>query len=284
MLKKGRSLLVTFVFGVLMILAYFIDLPLSKAIYHIKSPFGRFFEAFGEMPAVIVAVLSFGIILYTISSTGIMGWIYRGTSFVFLALFSFLSIVMPLHYLLEDIPVFIVLLGSIMVFCFVLFISKKVTRLPRKRQIKFRRVANLGISLFLASVVLINIVKLIWGRVRFREMSEPFDMFTAWFVPQFGNFQGVFEDPASFPSGHTANAAVLIIIVLLPYLFEKLKGKELALLIIALSWTGLVAVSRIIMGAHFVSDVTVGAFIVFYSFIFLKKLFNIKGLNQQGGF
>ena len=61
------------------------------------------------------------------------------------------------------------------------------------------------------------------------------------------------SDPHSFPSGHTARATMLTMIVLL-------SGYPLFGLIMIL-WTFLVALSRIALGVHFLSDILVGSVI-----------------------
>ncbi|MEG0367511.1 MAG: phosphatase PAP2 family protein, partial [Coprobacillus sp.] len=66
------------------------------------------------------------------------------------------------------------------------------------------------------------------------------------------------EEFKSFPSGHSGNAACAMLLCVLPLLSAKLKGKENILFFIGLTFTIVVAISRIIMGAHFLTDVTVG--------------------------
>ena len=66
------------------------------------------------------------------------------------------------------------------------------------------------------------------------------------------------EEFKSFPSGHTANTACAMLLCVLPLLNRKLKGKENLLFFIGVCFTFLVALSRIIMGAHFLTDVVTG--------------------------
>lgn len=49
-----------------------------------------------------------------------------------------------------------------------------------------------------------------------------------------------------------------MLLCLLPRLSPKLADKQNFLFFIALAWTVLVAVSRIVMGAHYLTDTTVG--------------------------
>ena len=71
------------------------------------------------------------------------------------------------------------------------------------------------------------------------------------------------EQFKSFPSGHASVAALLIFG--LPYLSliePKLKGKENLLFGIGLGFTILMAFSRMTVGAHYLSDVSFGAFLM----------------------
>lgn len=80
------------------------------------------------------------------------------------------------------------------------------------------------------------------------------------------------EEFKSFPSGHTANASSMMLLCLLPHLSTKLHGKQNILFLIAVIWTSLVAASRIVMGAHYLTDTTVGFATGFIIFIVLCRL------------
>lgn len=104
--------------------------------------------------------------------------------------------------------------------------------------------------------MVINVLKYFWGRPRFRSMDDPLKQFTAWYLPQ---ALAAGNEFMSFPSGHSANAAVVVWVVLLPGFVPALQGKERYLGLCAGAWLVCVMYSRIIMGAHFLSDVTMGA-------------------------
>ncbi|MGN1377919.1 MAG: phosphatase PAP2 family protein, partial [Dorea sp.] len=63
---------------------------------------------------------------------------------------------------------------------------------------------------------------------------------------------------ASFPSGHAMNSAAVILLILFPEFIPGLQGKDNILRTIAYGWMIMVGYSRVMMGAHFASDVTVG--------------------------
>ena len=76
----------------------------------------------------------------------------------------------------------------------------------------------------------------------------------------------------SFPSGHASEGAMLIGIILLGKMVPALKKRSSLLYGIAFAWVLCVMTARIIAGAHFLSDVTVGTFITFLIFFLLSAL------------
>ena len=116
-------------------------------------------------------------------------------------------------------------------------------------------------------MLLINIIKVPWGRVRMRLIVSTGNesYFTNWW--QAGTAlkkrlvaAGVSSDEfRSFPSGHTACAACAMLLTLLPTLYRRLHDKEPLFMAIGAGWTLLGAFSRLRMGAHFLSDVSVSA-------------------------
>lgn len=105
-------------------------------------------------------------------------------------------------------------------------------------------------------------------RLRFRSMTEPFNEFSLWFLPQGFTTNNEYM---SFPSGHSVNSAVILWITLIPTSISKLKGKELYFKVVSFIWIIMIMISRVIMGAHFASDVTVGASISIVAFYLISK-------------
>jgi membrane-associated phospholipid phosphatase len=89
----------------------------------------------------------------------------------------------------------------------------------------------------------------------------------------------------SFPSGHTCSAGTVYCLLMLLDVFNvKSKGKRAVSWIAAITYTGMVAVSRIIVGAHFFSDVLMGGTIAFVSMIIFREIFICKGSNVKAMF
>ena len=113
-------------------------------------------------------------------------------------------------------------------------------------------------------MIVINVIKIPWGRPRMRLLLSTGN--ESYFQPWWklgGSLkakliaEGVASDEfRSFPSGHTGCAACAMLAILLPTVCKRLRGKERLCLIIGAVWTAVVAFSRLMMGAHFLTDVT----------------------------
>ena len=165
--------------------------------------------------------------------------------------------------------------GSMITYAWVFAVSLTVVsqvvlyKIPKDKVLKYKRAALITVLLVLTEIISVNIFKVYWGRVRFRDMLDDFSKFTPWYLLQ-GN-----TGNTSFPSGHTADAWAIIVLTLF-ISKEKIKLYRSAL-IAAIVWGTLVAISRVVIGAHFASDVTVGAAITIGIFFLLKSI--IKDTN-----
>lgn len=145
--------------------------------------------------------------------------------------------------------------------------------------------------------IFVNIVKNIMYRPRYRAMqclNQPdengniFWNFHRWYqkfrMPEEGdplyiamsNGHKVGHDAyRSFPSGHTCAAGTVYAILALPKLLKKYDTPKMRAMLcfIAVAVTGIVAVSRIVCGAHYFSDVLVGGTTTFLSMVLGIKLF-----------
>ena len=112
----------------------------------------------------------------------------------------------------------------------------------------------------------ITILKDIMHRPRYRTVSQGLVEFHAWWqrcsnykelMAEFGYTKEEFK---SFPSGHTGEASILMVVaVFAPLAHEKLKKIQLPLFIGACAFVVLIAISRILAAAHYLSDVSMGA-------------------------
>lgn len=271
----------------LLIAGSFADLPISRFLYpgH-ESSFGQFFAAFGELPAFAL-----------LASCGVLLIVRRGEfrpelHMILLAFGVCLiagSVFLSIHEATDNVPALptaVALLVTLFVDALAAFAFLFMTRgCQAKTLLRFLCTV---IFVCVGIMLLINIIKVPWGRARMRLIYSTGNdtYFTNWW--QAGTAlkkklvaDGVSSDEfRSFPSGHTACAACAMLVALLPTVSKLFKGKEKRLGLLGCLWTAIVAFSRLRMGAHFLTDVTMAWLVTLgltalgvYLFYFNKKFF-----------
>lgn len=178
------------------------------------------------------------------------------------------------------------------------FATKLLSEETLKKLLRF--IFATAIALLVANV-LIMIIKDPVGRMRFRAINSELGSglidahqvqgYTPWYISNgqpddailnsFERIYGVSDAFKSFPSGHTCSAGTVYALIMIPDLFElkNKKAAKLACWIAPIVYTALVAISRIMVGAHYMSDVTFGGTIVFVCVILLREIVVLKGRN-----
>lgn len=116
--------------------------------------------------------------------------------------------------------------------------------LPLSRRVE--RTCSYTLLLGVSSWLVVHAIKMLWGRVRYRDLDVLQDGFTAWYVPQGPTGH------ASFPSGHTAMGWVLLPCLIL---WPRGSAESRVAAVLSVGWGCFVAASRIVIGAHYASDV-----------------------------
>ena len=125
-------------------------------------------------------------------------------------------------------------------------------------------------------------------RYRFLAISD-LDYFHNWWEPckDYKDLMAAYnvtsEEFKSYPSGHTAEASILLVpVTFLPLANEKYKKLHLPLFIASFALILLVALARILAAAHFLSDVSTGATIVILlTFIANEVVMRVKPLHIE---
>lgn len=231
------------------------DLQISIFLVNKNAGWAIFLEKFGEIPGLLI--LFIGIHLY-LAQTLSFRKVVEGTksTILFLAvLFITTYIVIVIYFgitggydLLIGNSALIIVRIAIFNLAIYFFFSKK------KLNIGIIHFSKITVLLGLYSYLfLIQPIKILWGRVRFRDLDSIYSNFTDWFI-----VSGITGDQ-SFPSGHSAMGWMLLPLLIL---FSKDMIKHYVLLAIISLWAVSVGLSRIVVGAHYASDVLFGAFIV----------------------
>ncbi len=244
---------------------------ISHAIINENSLWGRFFDIFGEIPAmggIILAVT----LLYGGRNRNVKWWniVSSIISILFISLFSFFMTFNIVRYIFhEDIGAITPLAYIMMVIVSlgIIITALYFAHVKGHEFVGFKKHAWLLILLVFSEMIFANIIKSIWARPRMRSITDISD-FNHWY-----EINGWTNDNElkSFPSGHTANAfVVLAYMMFIPYI-KSIKMNYF--LIGAVIWGTLVALSRVVLGAHFLSDVLVGSYITIFIFILLERIF-----------
>ena len=283
MVKKRHFFIIMGVVIVGFVFGSFFDLQINQALFHKHNFFGLFMASFAVYPCYAGLAFIGGGLLATTMKRKDLPLVARIFSYALAGLAYLMSVylcgrewpsvngfdmpqIAPLSYALAA-----VILGGVSVGAF--FVCRK------------GEANNLWPALLVMAVIFALallpagfVIKLIIHRPRFRLfMEDPEIPFCNWWESfkeykeflsshadkVYDNFTLTKEEFKSFPSGHSGTAAIMM--MFLPYasmFFKKLKGKETLLFYIGFAWTLLMGFSRMLVGAHYLSDVCMGALIV----------------------
>lgn len=126
----------------------------------------------------------------------------------------------------------------------------------------------LAIAIFLALIPGVSALKTIFHRPRYRFLELTGESFYPWWKPcknykeLLESYQSIGvskEEFKSFPSGHAGATAVSMLFAMaLPLVNRKYEKYQLPIFYGAFAWTLLVMFTRMLVGAHFLSDVSMG--------------------------
>jgi membrane-associated phospholipid phosphatase len=143
----------------------------------------------------------------------------------------------------------------------IFIVLHKANQVQSAIAIRYAKVV-VAVALF-GYVVFIQGVKYFWGRVRFRELDAVFSQFTPWYLPQ-----GI-TGSDSFPSGHAAMGWMLLALLIL--LANKDQWIKYSAIVIIFLWGVVLALSRVVIGAHYASDILFGSFFIIITFILFNN-------------
>lgn len=295
-------------FVALLLVATFYDLQINIALGNAKSIYGQFFRLWGEATGWVVIPIAAAILMRASDRKQLAGKILTGVWAAVMIVGWYLSV----NYFLEEFTgdsyreglygspynalilhsvVFALILSGIHTWCVFKIKEETIQKL-----VFFAVVLVIALAL---SQLVTTVLKNIWTRQRFRNLDignggTSSDGFQPWYKPGLGKNKAAatyyVEDSAgmpqsdaykSFPSGHTSAAALSLCVVVLPELFEKLKKFKICFWIVPIVYTVLVAISRMVNRAHYLSDVlfggTIGALSVFAAIALTKLIRKAEG-------
>ena len=256
LLSAGAFLLVMMVIGSVW------DYPISRALYNQSNVLGLFFAAFGEYPAALGFAAAGAMLISARNREKRLRGVLQALAGCVLLLFgAAMAAVLPTGYL--DISMGLSAVISIACTALAVWGILRLCRDADRGTVL--RVAAVFLLVVFADILVVNLIKIPWGRPRMRLVAvDERACFLPWWQPGTDLRDTLVaagvaaEEFKSFPSGHTANASALMLLCLLPRLSSKLEGKQTALFLTGFVWAVLVALSRIIMGAHYLTDTMAG--------------------------
>lgn len=270
-----------------MVAGSFFDFQISKALYpgH-EGSVGQFFAAFGELP-MFMLISGAGALLFTVRTRLRSDW---NLLFILAAVILCVGAIAygahEAHDNVSAMPLWVAVLVTAF-FCVLTMFGLLILSRGCSARTVLRFLCTV-VFVCVVTTLLVNLIKIPWGRARMRLIAATGNesFFTPWWKIGTDLKERLVADGIdshefrSFPSGHTACAACAMLALLLPTLSRRWRGKERLCVLIGAAWTLVVAVSRIFMGAHFLTDVAAAALIFLavsalgiYLFYFNHKVF-----------
>lgn len=301
------------IFGTLLALASVFDLQISKILtkntlaagqYYANTGFGKFFEVIGACPIWVLISIAMTIAFWFFKNvknkplryilmTAAFAVGCVGFFFLFFDLLKYCGEYLDPNFkngqILENglgrdfakIPYNLAIIAVLALGAETMLVLawKNIDNELNKKMFKFAIVIMLTVACYL----IIELVKKSVGRTRYRALNALNDdsYFTNWYVAHgFGTRKISANLPSdqckSFPSGHTFSAGLCYTLIcltdILPF-FKKNKWAKGFVWTGTIAYTGIVAISRMVVGAHFMSDVLFGGTIAFLGAMLWREIF-----------
>lgn len=280
--NRKRFILIFAVLTIMMAIGSFYDYQIAMVLYNPNSKLGIFLASYGQVPAMLLSSISGTLLFKMIDRQDKIKMILCVFFGVLLNILAIMAISMDPMLYIESMPLVLSVVIAILVVGIVDLLILKLTKDSDKKDLK--KFIILLLVVMFGQIILINIVKVPWSRPRMRMISEQSELlFQPWwkigcdYKEHLINIGVAAEEFKSFPSGHAGNSACAIMLTVLPLICKQYQGKEKWLLATGLAFTVLVSFSRLVMGAHFLSDIIVGmAVTIILIFLFTNLLWPSK--------
>lgn len=278
-MKKIRIplLVCTGIMLICLVLGSLFDLQIAKAIYSERNGFGVFMAAFGLIPGYAIFPIIGGLLFANTFKSIKPKWLR-----IILYIVSALALLVPTYLCSKDmfslngfnkagIGYSILAIGINLIFHSGFWYLGYYLFKDYKNDKIWIAMLILMVAIIIALVPGVTLIKVIVNRPRYRLIVTDFyDLrFYNWFE-RCTNYKGYIalgadkEDFKSFPSGHAGTSLVLAVTLsmVIPLAKPKLQKYSIILFFAGFAYCLLVSFSRMLVGAHFLSDVSIGALLV----------------------
>jgi membrane-associated phospholipid phosphatase len=220
---------------ILAIIFGFFDLEISIIVVDENSNWGNFGADYGEIP---------GYSLIAISLATFLGGFIKNVYYQKIP--AYISVVVGILFIILSDDISGIMTGYALIIPVMIYVI--ITW--NKDWSSFRKLSGvISLLTIIHPLLFVQLIKLFWGRVRFRDLSIGYTEYTPWFIPQ-----GITGNQ-SFPSGHTAMGWVFLPLLIPLRKWEWKHPIRLIGTILIIGWGIFVGLSRIVVGAHYASDV-----------------------------
>lgn len=256
---------------ILLIVASFYDLQISMFAYDKNNFYAKFFDIFGEFPLYALFPVSLTIIYSYFKKANDLKLTIVATLCIII---SFCTCSICIQRFFGSIaPIYVVFLISIIITMLLAKCFDNVSLTILQKLYKFA----IFTFVYCLCILLVNqSIKFIWGRCRFCTMVElnDYSLFSNWWEIQW------FTGNKSFYSGHVTSAMSLLSLVVLGKVLNIEKRKLNAIYVLVALFVVMISISRIIYGAHFLSDIVCAIIICGIIYMITYKSF-LKYLSKQ---
>ncbi|MFX1314307.1 MAG: phosphatase PAP2 family protein [Promethearchaeota archaeon] len=236
--SKLLILLISFWIALAIIFGIF-DLDISIAIVDEGSIWGNFGADYGGAPGYGLIAIALSVLIGGFNKDISRQKIPAYVIFIIGIIILIIGILLNEQAILIDGGAIVI---SIIIFLFFAY---------NKNWEKYRDISIIIILLAILNPLLfVQITKVLCGRIRFRDLAINYSNYTPWFSPP-----GPSSSGRSFPSGHTAMGWMFLPILIILKKYEWKNPFRVLATALILGWGFFVGISRVIIGAHFASDV-----------------------------
>ena len=246
--------------AIILLIASFYDYQITDYLYQTMPFTGMLFERFMLLPVWSLVLITF-IILAIVKE--------KKYYHILALLTAFYIVYDVLHYWLPFDTSMQVLMLVVIALSYWLILWLLLLRIEKDCLANRLPFLTFFVSVFLTSIWISVVMKTCWGRIRYRELLSA-SQFVPWYMPC--GITGHY----SFPSGHTT--MFTSIICLLEY--KNYQFEEVSLTKKCLLWAFIIImpITRMVMGAHFLSDTVVGFMITYSCYLGYRHNYRKRGL------
>ena len=257
----------------LLVLGVFFDKTIADAMYQPENVMAKVMESVGIFPPFIFVSGLFAVLFFLIKEEDKNPLLKKVLCVIAVGLSYFVFGFMATEQLLESklVRALIGLGTAVMLSPLTLLVFRSKSRDSLKRLSIFLIFAS--IVALVSSLVSINVLKYIWGRPRYREMMADGDYLLEAFTPWY-QINGIsWHGHHSFPSGHTCSATNLLVLCALSEVFPEAEKRKTTIGFICGIYIFAMAYSRMVLGAHFLSDVAGGFFVGLLTYVVARYVY-----------